>query len=247
MKSFRRVVKKKGNKTPIPLHVITHESPSDQRRKSPPMDVDNALVAKTWLFQRQYIVNAGLETYNISPAKLGFLFAIVTATNATITGLFEYFTVKQIEMWATPPSDGSVVDISLGFNGNTLGQLGDDKFVRDQTSGTNRNAYIKKKLKGSDMQAAQAQNTNSTFSTTLFTLNIAGTNSAAANSVTSVITIALRGVGKLSNDIRTSLNTTTIAVGGLSDICYSALDNSGGASLSSSSLLLPPLTLHSLK
>jgi len=247
MNRFRRKSSKKSSKMVIPMHVITHESPKDQRRKSPPMDVDNALVAKTWLFQRQYIVNAGLETYNISPAKLGMLFAICTTTNSVITGLFEYFKIKEIEMWATPPSDGSVVDISLGFNGNTLGQLGDDKFVRDQTSGTNRNAYIRKNLKGSDMQAAQNQNCLTTFNTTLFTLNIAGTNSAAANSVTSVVTIALRGVGKLSNDVRTSGNTTTIAAGIQTDVCYSALDNSAGGTLSISNLLLPPGTLHNLK
>jgi len=210
----------------------------------PPAYVANLIVHRRFRFTRSYQVNAGLETYNISPAKIGQLVGICTTVNSVITGLFEQAIIHRVEMWASPPTDGSQVYVSCICNGNTYGLLGADKTFSDVTIGMTEPAYVKNNFRALSAQSGQPQPTNSTNNTTWFTLNINGRNPNAANSVVAYVTIDIVGTFFMSNDARNANNTNSIVNGlALTSLVYLALDNTGGGNLSQSNLLLPDPSL----
>jgi len=199
---------------------------------------------RVYRFQRTYVVNAGLETYALSPTKFGFLTSICTTQNSLVTGWWETVQLFGISMWANPPSDGSSVFVSIIANNGTgvTGQAGDDVPATGTSSGMTITAYAKKRFTPK-MQAGQPQSCITTNNNAMVVLSIASNNPNAANGVVSSLTIDIFGRFTASNDARSSSNTLSIASGILSNIYYMALDNTAGGNLAMSNLLKPDYTL----
>jgi len=211
--------------------------------RPPPYRGSNSEI-KRYRFVRTYTVNAGLEIYNISPSKLGFLTSFCTVANTTVTGWWETCQIMSITMWANPPPDGSNMFVSIIANNGTgtTGQAGDDIPATGTSSGLTVPAYARKRFTP-NMQAGQPQACATTNTNTIFVLSISGGNANAANSVVSAVTIDLVARFTASNDNRVSSNTATVGVGTLGAIYYMALDNAGGGNASMSNLLKPDYSL----
>jgi len=212
--------------------------------RPPPYRGNNSEI-RIYRFQRTYIVNAGLEVYNLSATKFGFLTSICTTTNSQVTGWWETVQLFAISMWANPPSDGSSVFVSVIANNGAgiTGQSGDDIPVTGTSSGMTVTAYCKKRFTPR-FQAGQPQSCTTSNTNSMVTLSIASNNPNAANSVVSSVTIDVLGRFTASNDARSTNNVLTVATGTLSNIYYMALDNAAGGNLSISNLLKPDFTLN---
>lgn len=201
----------------------------------PPTYTNNTRVRRFFRFQYLYTASTGLATFNISPAKIGCLQVIGTSAT-TAVGLYEYGRIKKIKMWASPPTDGTVVNISLVANSGTTGTFGNDVTRSAQTIGMTEPAFLMIKPK-SNTQSGQFQSLSTTNNVTWFTINVNGTNPGVGS--TSVVTLDLDVDLYMSNDSRTSGNSVTLTTSSLGAIYYLALDNPGGASLSGGSLWIP--------
>jgi len=206
-----------------------------QRIPCPPTYTNNTRVKRFFRYQYLYTATSSLTTFNISPAKIGCLQVIGTGAT-TAVGLYEYGRIMTMKMWASPPTDGTVVNISLVCNSGTTGTFGNDITRSAQTIGMTEPAALIIRPK-SNSQSGQFQSLSTTNNVTWFTMNVAGTNPGVAS--TSVVTIDIFLDLYMSNDSRTSGNQVVLTSSAAGSIYYLALDNPGGASLSGSSLWIP--------
>lgn len=206
-----------------------------QRIPCPPTYTNNTRVRRFFRFQYLYTATSSLVTFNISPAKIGCLQVIGTGAT-TAVGLYEYGRISFIKMWASPPTDGTVVNISLVCNSGTTGTFGNDITRSAQTIGMTEPAFCLIRPK-SNSQSGQFQSLATTNNVTWFTMTVNGTNPGVAS--TSVVTMDVALDLYMSNDSRTTGNQVVLTSSAAGSIFYLALDNPGGASLSGSSLWIP--------
>jgi len=107
----------------------------------PPKYTANTFVNKKWRFQNSFLPSAGNKAYLITPSKFGFL-NTVAATTVLGVGLYEQVKIKRISLFATPPVDGSVIDIGVIWNSAALGIQGDDILHSAQSYGMTEGAVV---------------------------------------------------------------------------------------------------------
>jgi len=205
----------------------------------PPPYISNTIVSRMYRFQYVYTNNGTLQSFIITPAKLGALQVIGTTANTSATQLYEAVRVRRIEMWSSSPTDGSIIDISCVFPGIALGIQGPDKAYSAQTIGMTRPAYLSA-VPGRNSQTAQWQGTTTNFGTnTMFTLGVTGTGSSGTVTVTCDVHLALR----MTQDTRTTNNTVTLTTVVLTGHYYLALDNPAGATGAVGNVWIPDRNL----
>jgi len=217
--------KKKGKR---PLAIV-------QRIPHPPTYTNNTPVRRFFRFQYLYTASSGLVTFNISPAKIGCLQVIGTSAT-TAVGLYEYGRISRISMWCSPPTDGTVTNISLVFNSGTTGTFGNDITRSAQTIGMTEPAFLIIRPK-TTTQSGQFQSLSTTNNVTWFTMTVNGTNPGVGSTATVTMDVALDLF--MSNDSRTSGNSVTLTTSAVGSIYYLALDNPAGANLSAGSNWIP--------
>lgn len=199
MKSNRKKIKKQTTRKSVP-HFM-----------QPPEYNNNTIVSRVFRFQYIHTNNGTQTSFVITPAKLGALQVLGTTTNTSATQLYEAIRVRKIEMWSSPPVDGSIVDISLAYAGSVLGTQGPNRTASAQTIGMTRPAYLSLSP-GRTTQAAQWQSTStSTGVQNFFTIFVNGTGTSGTVTVTLDLHCALR----MTQDSRTTSNTvalTTVAL-----------------------------------
>jgi len=134
MPSRKNRSKRKANSNNRGMGVI-------QRIPCPPTYTNNTRVRRFFRFQYLYTATSSLVTFNISPAKIGCLQVIGTGAT-TAVGLYEYGRIIFIKMWASPPTDGTVVNISLVCNSGTTGTFGNDITRSAQTIGMTEPGFV---------------------------------------------------------------------------------------------------------
>jgi len=206
----------------------------------PPEYLSNTLVSKTFRFQVSFNSSSSPTTYNITPAKLGALQVICTATNATGTQLYEAAKIRRIKIWASPPPTG-MVNVGLTFGGTALGVAGPNRTYSDQSIGMTRPAFVDG-VPGKLTQAGQWQSCATNVGTnTIFTMlfTAVGTGAGTLIPITIDVDLTLR----MTNDARATNNTCTLASAILTQMYYLALDNSAGATGSVNSDIAPDRNL----
>jgi len=211
----------------------------------------NANIVFTHRFRYNYQLrnNTGLVSTLINAAKLGGLVSFSNVANTSVQQAFEQVQIRTIELWGCPPDDGSTCFVSIVANNGTgsSNQTGDNKAVSETSIGSTIPSYVKKVFsdrRGRYTFAAGApQGCNTANNTTLFTLNIAGTNTDAANAAHCNVICDIVLECTMSNDQRNTNNTISAGVVALPNIYYLALDNQGGGNASNGSLWVPDLSL----
>jgi len=186
----------------------------------PPKYMANTYVNKKWRYQYSFIPANGNKTFNITPSKFGFL-NTVAATTVLGVGLYEQVMIKRISLFATPPVDGSVIDIGVIWNSAALGIQGDDILHSAQSYGMTEGAVVvskpPKKSQASQWQGCTTGATNLWFTLQFSTLN------AGVGGI--IITIDIDCSLRCTSDTRTSANTIALTTATVSDFYYMALDN----------------------
>jgi hypothetical protein len=209
----------------------------------PPQYNAEIIVPHRFRFQKRYTGAGGLVTYNINPAKLGALWSMGVTVNTAVAGLFESCKITKIEMWASPPTDGSIITITCNFDGTVAGILGNNSAKSSQTMGMTEPAYLTCKpparSQAADWQSCHVNGAAGTPSvSTWFTLTIDSPSSVATT--ISDVTLDLTAVFKISPDPQL-LATRTVAV--ITSIVGSgyflALDNPASGALSIGSEWVP--------
>jgi len=205
----------------------------------PPSYISNSIVSRVFRFQFLYLNNGTAQTFTFTASKLGALQVIGTVANTTAALIYEAARIRKIEMWASPPVDGSIVDISVVYAGSALGVQGPDRGYSAQTVGMTRPAYLCASP-GRMTQAAQWQTCATTVGTNnLFNFIISGTGASGTITVTADVHLALR----MTQDSRTTGNTVSLTVVAVSSFYYLALDNPAGGTGSVGNLWIPDRSL----
>jgi len=215
----------------------------------PPRYIANIKFTHRYRYYNSIRVNAGALVTNINAPKLGGLVSFSNVANTNVQQLFEQVQIRSIQLWGTPPVDGSTSFASIIANNGagTSIQTGDDKAVSDTSMGTMIPCYCYKHFSNRrgrfNFFAGGPQATSTANNGVLFTLTISGTNADAANTshCNFICDIVMEGI--LSNDARNTNNLINAGVVALPNLYYLALDNQGGGNLSSTSLWVPDPSL----
>jgi len=171
-------------------------------------------------------------TFNISPCKLCALVCTCTVNSTQATQFFDAVRLISVEIWALGV-DGSPTPstVSVIFNGNAAGLLGNDISYSDTSIGATRVAHVKASPP-TQSQTAQWQSgvTNSPGSNLLFSI-----------AIPDFAVVDITAEFSVPSQLRTSLNTVALsgATAVLTGIYYLALDNNAGGGLSVGSALVP--------
>jgi len=205
----------------------------------PPPYVANSYVRKKFRYQLSYVPSAGNVQYTFTPSKFAFL-QLIASTTVVGVSLYEAARIRRINLFSTPPTDGSVITIGAAFNGASLGIQGDDQTHSAQTFTTARGAHVCLKPNRTD-QAGQWQNCTTSATALWFTIYVNSTSAGSATPV--VITLDLSVDLRMTTDSRTTGNTISLVTATATDMYYMALDNaaSGG---STSNLWKPDRALN---
>lgn len=210
----------------------------------PPMYVPTLVVPHVFRFQKRYTGAGGLVTYSISPAKVVSLYSFGLVANSSVFSLFEAAKITKIEMWASPPTDGSIITITANFDGQVAGIIGPNTLKSSQSMGMTEPAYltIKPPLRSqaADWQFGHANAAAGAPSiSTWFTITIDSPSTVATT--VSDVTLDLHAVFKISADTQLAATKTLspIATSAIGSNYYMALDNIAGATLSSGNEWVP--------
>jgi len=173
-------------------------------------------------------------TYQISPCKLCALISTCTVVSTQATQYFDAVRLISVELWSGQDVSGGVnipTTVSVIFNGNVAGVLGNDVSFTDTAIGATRVAHVKASPP-TQSQTAQWQSgvTNGPGNNLLFTF-----------AVPEYSVIDITAEFSVPSQLRTSNNTVTLsgATAVLTGVYYLALDNNAGAGLSVGNALPP--------
>jgi len=194
----------------------------------PPPYIANAYLRKKFRYQLSFVPSAGNVQFTFTPSKLAFL-QLIASTTVVGVSLYEAARIRTINLFATPPTDGSTITIGAAFNGAALGIQGDDQTHSAQTYTTAKGAHVRLKPSRTD-QAGQWQNCTTSATALWFTIYVNSTSAASATPV--VITLDLEVDLRMTTDSRVAGNTISLTTATATDMYYMALDNvaSGGSS-----------------
>jgi hypothetical protein len=205
----------------------------------PTYEANYKIVASRRRFQYAFNPSSGSNVFTFNQAKFGAT-CVVAATTVLGIFLFEQFKVKKVELYISPPADGSIIDCSVNFSGQAAGAQGDDKTWSAQTFGMTRGAYLC--AKPSKMsQSSQWQPCNSNSIVNFMTVSVYSTNAASTTPIacTMDVTIAY----KLTNDNRTTNNSLSLTTASVGAMYYLALDNVASGAGASANLWVPDRSL----
>ncbi len=214
-------------------------------RLFPPAYTPSSLVHRTFRFINFHSGDEGLQTYNISPAKLCALQVIGTVANSTVNQLYESVRVHCIDLYVDPSPDGNIGTGRIEFSGTIGGLLGPNKAKSCQSSGMTVNGHCRL-VPDPNTQAAGWFNgdvTATAAQSSLFTIaiNSSGTTNATKNLFIIDLKLSLR----LTTDTRLNAASavtglTTVLLGSFYNL---ALDNNAGGTLSVGNDWTPSQTL----
>lgn len=172
-------------------------------------------------------------TYNISPCKLCALISTCTVTSTQVTQFFDAVRLISVEIWAGQDTglSNQPTTVSVIFNGNVPGSLGNDASFTDTSIGATRVAHVKASPP-TQSQSAQWSSGNNTAP---------GNNLLFAIAIPEYSVIDITAQFSVPSQLRTAANTVTLsgATAALTGVYYLALDNNAGGNLSVGSALPP--------
>jgi len=224
----------------VPMSMPSNPFQSNSLR--PSEYINNSIVSRSWRFQAT--TPAGYQVYSFSASKLGALQSMVTVLNTTAVQIYESVRIRRIQVWGTPLADGTNVNISLSYPGQSLGVQGPDRNYSATSMGGTFAAYIVAKP-GKFSQAAQWQNTstNTAGGVVLFSIGASTGNFGGTDAAEIVVEVDL--AMRMTNDVRVTNNTVPLlsGVGVLGQLYYLPLDNNCGAALSVGGIFKPDPSL----
>lgn len=172
-------------------------------------------------------------TYNFAPCKLCALISTCTVVSTQVTQYFDAVRLISVEIWAGQDTglSNQPTTVSVIFNGNVPGILGNDASFSDTSIGATRVAHVKASPP-TQSQAAQWLS-GATASP--------GTNQFFSIAIPEFSVIDITAELSVPSQLRTSSNTVTLsgATAALTGVYYLALDNNAGGVLSVNSALPP--------
>ncbi len=222
-----------------------------QRRRQPNMDVVEMQVhnpppySPTTVVSRVFrfsILSASGGTFTLTPCKLCAVQGIGTGVNSVIQ-LYESVRVRYVEIWASPPQNGSVVSCTVSYPGSALGISGPNYTKSDYSMGMTKSAHVKLRPSKTS-QASQWQSGSTSLGTnTLFQITLSNPSGTANQAYVVDVALTLR----MTTDARTTNNSvTTVSAGTAGGFYNLALDNPAGGTGSVGNLLVPDAVLPTI-
>ncbi len=180
----------------------------------------NIIVSTKFRFRAN--VSAGSASYVITPAKLCSLQVICTTVNSLATQFYEAVRLRRVTVYGMSSSTG-VMEVFVTCPGTALGIQGRDMVKSDISLGQTFIAKTELKLSPATQAGQWQSGSTATGTNTMFTVGYTLDGTTTAQFIVEV-DVALR----VTQDIRTSNNTVSIASGSLTGVYYLALDNAAG-------------------
>jgi len=203
-----------------------------------------SIVRRVFRFINQHTGDEGLQTYQISPAKVCALQVIGSVVNSQVVQIYESARIRKIRIWVSPATDGNIGTARIEFAGTIGGIIGPNRSTSTQSVGVSNPGFLQIKPDPAS-QAAQWFNGDVTATVAQsewfrVVINASGGTSGTINIYTLDLDVELRMTTDARLAAASGVTVTTAAVGAFYNL---ALDNNAGGTLSSSNNWSPSQSL----